>query len=48
VHCSEPNRSDADRRALLYTYQPAGHRHTLDGFRPLAEAIERSRLARGA
>lgn len=26
VHRSAPNRSDADRRALLYTYQPAGLR----------------------
>jgi phytanoyl-CoA dioxygenase PhyH len=43
VHCSEPNGSDRDRRALLYTYQPAGHRHTLEGFRPLAAAIERKR-----
>ena len=27
VHMSEPNRSDADRRSLLYSYQPHGHRH---------------------
>jgi hypothetical protein len=26
VHGSEPNRSAAPRRALIYTYQPAGHR----------------------
>lgn len=26
VHGSEPNHSPAPRRALLYTYQPAGHR----------------------
>ena len=26
VHGSEPNRSDRARRALIYTYQPAGHR----------------------
>ena len=26
VHGSEPNRSDADRRAFVVTYQPAGHR----------------------
>ena len=25
VHRSPPNRSAADRRALLYSYQPAGH-----------------------
>jgi len=30
-------------RPPLYTYQPAGHRHTLEGFRPLAAAIERKR-----
>ena len=30
VHRSLPNRSDADRRALLYSYQPAGHPHALD------------------
>jgi phytanoyl-CoA hydroxylase len=46
VHCSEPNRSDRDRRALLYTYQPAGNRHTLEGFRPIADAIERKSRAR--
>ncbi len=39
VHQSEPNRSAGDRRALLYTYQPAGHRHTLTNLRPLAERI---------
>ncbi len=27
VHRSLPNRSDRDRRALLYSYQPAGHPH---------------------
>jgi len=27
VHRSLPNRSDADRRALLYSYQPLGHPH---------------------
>ena len=27
VHGSAPNRSHVDRRALLYSYQPAGHRH---------------------
>jgi ectoine hydroxylase-related dioxygenase (phytanoyl-CoA dioxygenase family) len=26
VHGSEPNRSDAPRRAIVLTYQPAGHR----------------------
>ena len=32
VHQSLPNRSDADRRALLYSYQPAGYRHMRDDF----------------
>jgi hypothetical protein len=30
VHKSDPNRSDRDRRALLYSYQPSGHSHMLD------------------
>ena len=30
VHRSLPNRSDRDRRALLYSYQPAGHPHMLE------------------
>ena len=30
VHRSLPNRSDGDRRALLYTYQPEGHTHALE------------------
>ncbi len=27
VHRSLPNRTDGDRRALLFSYQPSGHRH---------------------
>ncbi len=30
VHRSLPNRTSADRRALLFSYQPAGRRHMLD------------------
>jgi ectoine hydroxylase len=30
VHRSQPNRSEADRRALLFSYQPAGRRHMRD------------------
>ncbi len=30
VHRSMPNRSGGDRRALLYSYQPAGHPHLRD------------------
>jgi ectoine hydroxylase-related dioxygenase (phytanoyl-CoA dioxygenase family) len=38
VHRSMPNRSGADRRALLYSYQPAGHPHLRDliRFAPVA------------
>jgi hypothetical protein len=35
VHRSLPNRSDVDRRALLYSYQPAGH--------PTARELHRAR-----
>ncbi len=31
VHRSQPNRSQADRRALLYSYQPAGRPHMREG-----------------
>jgi ectoine hydroxylase len=30
VHRSLPNQSDRDRRALLYSYQPAGHPHAAE------------------
>ena len=30
VHRSLPNRSNGDRRALLYSYQPAGHPHAIE------------------
>lgn len=30
VHRSAPNRSEGDRRALLYSYQPVGHPHMLE------------------
>ena len=30
VHKSEPNRSDKERRALLYSYQPFGSTHALE------------------
>jgi ectoine hydroxylase-related dioxygenase (phytanoyl-CoA dioxygenase family) len=36
VHRSLPNLSDHDRRLLLFSYQPAGRRHSLDGFKQLA------------
>jgi ectoine hydroxylase-related dioxygenase (phytanoyl-CoA dioxygenase family) len=34
VHRSLPNRSDTDRRALLYSYQPAGNPHAREIPRP--------------
>jgi len=34
VHRSLPNRSDGDRRALLYSYQPAGNPHAREIPRP--------------
>jgi ectoine hydroxylase len=36
VHRSQPNRTDHDRRLLLYSYQPAGRRQSIDGFMKLA------------
>ncbi len=36
VHQSAPNGSDQQRRALLYSYQPAGRRHMLESFRASA------------
>ncbi|MFI5315547.1 MAG: phytanoyl-CoA dioxygenase family protein [Myxococcota bacterium] len=36
VHRSLPNESDQDRRVLLYSYQPAGRRKSIDGFMALA------------
>ena len=37
VHRSLPNRSEVDRRALLYSYQPAGYPHVRD-INPLKRA----------
>jgi ectoine hydroxylase-related dioxygenase (phytanoyl-CoA dioxygenase family) len=37
VHRSLPNRTNADRRALLYSYQPAGFPHTVEITRHRAE-----------
>jgi ectoine hydroxylase-related dioxygenase (phytanoyl-CoA dioxygenase family) len=40
VHGSEPNRSDAPRRACVLTYQPAGHRmFRIDAERPAGEPL---------
>jgi len=48
VHCSAPNRSARERRALLYSYQPAGHRTMVDSLLALAAARERARATRPA
>jgi ectoine hydroxylase-related dioxygenase (phytanoyl-CoA dioxygenase family) len=42
VHRSLPNRSDADRRALLYSYQPAGYPHALEIARQMEEEAKRT------
>ena len=42
VHRSMPNRSNGDRRALLYSYQPKGHPHAIElhrMFRKKAAAV---------
>ncbi len=38
VHLSAPNRSERDRRALLFSYQPPGHLHMLELLRRDAAA----------
>ncbi len=35
AHATGPNRTDHDRRALLYSYQPAGCAHSLEGFKKM-------------
>jgi ectoine hydroxylase len=42
VHRSLPNRTAGDRRALLYSYQPAGRRHMLDASEELKPRAERA------
>ena len=46
VHKSEPNRSAKQRRALLFSYQPAGHRTMLDSLRAATEARRRAKAQR--
>ena len=43
VHKSDPNTSDKDRRALLYSYQPSGMMNARDHFRRQREERERAR-----
>jgi hypothetical protein len=45
VHRSDPNRSALERRALLFSYQPHGHRTMLDSMQAAAEARQRARAA---
>jgi hypothetical protein len=35
AHATGPNTTDTDRRALLYSYQPAGYPHSLEALRHL-------------
>jgi hypothetical protein len=35
AHATGPNATDQDRRALLYSYHPAGNTHSLEGFKQL-------------
>lgn len=35
AHATGPNRTDKDRRALLYSYHPAGNTHSLEGFKKM-------------
>jgi hypothetical protein len=46
VHCSDPNRSDKQRRALLFSYQPCGHHTMVELMQRQAEERKRARSAR--
>lgn len=46
VHCSEVNHSALQRRALLFSYQPAGHRSMVDSMLDEREAYRRKRAER--
>lgn len=49
AHRSLPNRSDADRRALLYSYQPRGYPHMRDGMEEESRrAVEEYRAKQAA
>ncbi len=48
VHRSEPNRSALQRRALLFSYQPAGHRTMVDSLLAAADARRRAKTERAA
>jgi ectoine hydroxylase len=42
VHCSSPNRSGKDRRALLYSYQPSCYAHARDLMRAQRDAAAKA------
>jgi hypothetical protein len=46
VHCSEPNRSALQRRALLFSYQPAGHHTMVDSLLRDAAEYRRAKAER--
>jgi len=48
VHSSEPNRSALQRRALLFSYAPHGHRTMVDAMNASAEAYRRAKAERVA
>ncbi len=37
AHATGPNQTDTNRRALLYSYQPAGFPHSIEGLRSLLQ-----------
>ena len=47
VHQSTPNTSDKERRALLFSYQPAGRMPMIESFRKFAEERAARRAAKG-
>jgi phytanoyl-CoA hydroxylase len=48
VHASEQNRSALQRRALLFSYQPNGHRTMVDNMNLAAERYRREKAERAA
>jgi hypothetical protein len=48
VHMSTPNLSDKNRRALLYSYQPAGRTKMIDGLRRMAAEVAERRARKAA
>jgi len=48
VHRSDPNRSTLQRRALLFSYQPAGHHTMVDSLNAKTKAYRRAKAARAS